>query len=104
MYKDIIKDFEVDFDAFCSHHDIDYSIAYDELDYYPRGYVFKKNNGRYHIVLNGKHDIKQLQKTCIHEITHIIYNHLDMNCLFKDFCESEADKVANELNLVLAQI
>lgn len=41
MYRDTI-DCNMDFDAFCIHNDIDYSIAYNEFDYYPRGYVFKK--------------------------------------------------------------
>lgn len=36
--------FECDdsFDSFCKHNDIDYSIVYNELGYYPRDYMFKK--------------------------------------------------------------
>lgn len=86
------------FDSFCKHNDIDYSIAYNELDYYPRGYVFKKNNGRYHVVLNGKHCIKQPQKTFIHELKHILENHLDKPKSLKDVCELEAQSIVLELN------
>lgn len=90
-----------EFDNYCCHNNIDYSIAYNELDFYPRGYTFKKPNGRYHIALNGKHDIEQLKKTVIHEIVHITYNHLDKHVLFKELAEREAEFVVEQLNLSL---
>lgn len=89
------------FESFCIHHDIDYSIAYNELNYYPRGYVFKKNNGKYHIVLNGKHDVEQLKKTVIHELIHILHNHLDQPKKFEKIYEEEADYIVNSLNYIL---
>lgn len=92
-----------DFENFCIHHDIDYSIAYNELNYYPRGYVFKKNNGKYHIVLNGKHDINQLKKTVIHELTHILNNDLDKPKKMKNICEEETEYIVNTLNSILTR-
>lgn len=89
------------FDGFCKHNDIDYSIAYNELGFHPRGFVFKKPNGRFHIVLNGKYDINQLKQTVVHEIMHIMNNHLDQCKSLKDACEKEADIFVERLNFIL---
>lgn len=91
-----------DFESYCKHNDIDYSIAYNELDYYPRGFVFKKPNGRYHITLNGKHDVEQLKKTLVHELVHLHQNHLDLPTQFKDLAEKEANCIVKELNTLLS--
>ena len=90
-----------DFDSYCKHNDIDYSIAYDELDYYPRGFVFKKPNGGYHITLNGKHDIEQLKKTLVHELIHLEQNHLDLPKQFKELAEAEAEIMVKSINSLL---
>lgn len=91
-----------EFESFCVHNDIDYSITYDMLDFYPRGFVFKKPNGKYHITLNGKHSIEQLQQTFIHEVTHIMKDHLEMNVSFKDIVEEEAELIVKQLNMAIS--
>lgn len=88
----------MNFEDFCHHNDIDYSIAYTELGHFPRGFVFKNTNGRYHIALNGKHNIDQLRKTVMHEITHIMKGHLDMDVSFRDIVEEEADILVREIS------
>lgn len=89
------------FDNFCKHNDIDYSIAYNELGFHPRGFVFKKSNGRFHIVLNGKYDINQLKQTVIHEIIHIMNNDLNKDKSLLNLCEVNAERLTNKLNIIL---
>lgn len=91
----------MEFDSFCVHNDIEYSISRDYLGYYPRGFVFKNTNGKYHIALNGKHDVQQLRKTLLHEIVHVMNNHLDKNVRFKDLVEEQAERLVYEINLSL---
>lgn len=92
----------MDFSNFCIHNDIDYSISYNDLGYYPRGFVFKKPNGKYHVTLNGKHNIRQLERTLIHEIVHIFNNHLEKDVSFKDLVEHEAEFISMRLNKLLS--
>ena len=91
----------MDFESFCIHNDIEYSISNNCLGYYPRGFVFKNINGKYHIALNGNHNIDQLRKTMVHEIAHVMQGHLDKEVTFKDLVEEQADRLVNEINISL---
>lgn len=90
----------MDFEDYCRHNDIDYSISYDELNFHPRGYVFMKPSGRYHIVLNGKHSVEQLKKTIMHELTHIKNNHLGCSKEEEGRIEIETCSMVNALYLL----
>ena len=92
--------FECDdsFDSFCKHNDIDYSIAYNELGYYPRDYMFKKTMVDIMLFWMESIVLNNYKKTFIHEIKHILENHLDKHKSLKVVYELEAQSIALELN------
>ncbi|CAM3603503.1 hypothetical protein ERUR111494_02410 [Erysipelothrix urinaevulpis] len=84
-----------EFEQFCEENNLRVILT-DNLMTMPKGMCYPYN-GQYYVVLNNKHSFKQLQKTTIHEIIHVLENHFHYPTNMAEKLEKEVEELIDNL-------